>query len=119
MNEKPSKSSSTLLKMRGPKKRPMNNEHFAAKNTLRITVEKYLTSFTTFFCPYSFGFYLVDGSRCQKYRVCEDWDANHAIFSQYDCGANKMFSLSGYKCVPAANNVCEPATSTFVPLYRA
>jgi hypothetical protein len=105
--------------MKGHKKRPMNNENFSAKNTLRITVEKHLASFTSFFCPYSFGFYLVEGSRCQKYRVCEDWDTNHAIFSQYDCGINKMFSLTGYKCVPAAKSICEPATSTFVSLYLA
>ena len=116
LDEKPKQSKAIMLKMNGQKKRP---ENLAPKNTLRITVEKYLASFSSFFCPYSFGFYLVEGSRCQKYRVCEDWDANHAVFSQYDCGSNRMFSLTAYKCVPASKSVCDPAVSSFVPAaYR-
>jgi len=84
-------------------------------NTLRIVIDKNLSSFKSYFCPFGFGHYLNYMSGCSKYSVCEDWDADYAVFSQYECSYNKIFSMNSLKCMPLFKSKCDENSPIFMP----
>ena len=105
--------SKTELKLLKAKK---TAKQYSPVNALRIVVEKELSTFTTYFCPLGLGYYLEHGSNCEKYRICEHWDQRYAIFSQFECGKSKIFSLKSLKCVSQLRNRCDLNQGTFIAI---
>ncbi len=87
-----------------------------AKNLMRIKVLKSDISFSTFHCPNGFGYYLIKGSGCGKYKKCENWNEEYASLSVNKCREGMAFNFEKKECVESAKLECnENMINLFVP----
>lgn len=87
-----------------------------AENLMRVKLLKSDSSFSTFHCPYGFGYYLIKDTECTKYKQCEDWNSEYASMSVNKCREGMVFDFRKKLCVTSDKFECnESVMKMFVP----
>lgn len=76
------------------------------KTLLRQRVAKSDPVYSTYHCPQGYGYYLIEGSGCTKYKRCEDWNQNYVSLTLDKC-AEGVFDFNRKTCVPADQYNCD------------
>lgn len=101
------KTKMTQLRFRRPTY--MQPEPIKVKTLLRQRVAKSDPVYSTYHCPHGYGYYLIEGSGCTKYKRCEDWNQNYVSLILDKCSRG-VFDFTKKTCVPADQYVCDENT---------